>query len=323
LGAATPIDRLRAIGSMRFQSFSEELREITGIDNGYVRCGGIEFLTDDDLYAIDIWENEGIQFEKLSRGALRTYEPAVEETPADAYLLPGCAQVRNPRHLTALIAACERTGVRLFPHSAVGPIHPDPRNERLGRCAMPGEVHADRILVAAGAWSDLVLSQPNEIAVGVHPVRGQIVLLKSPIRPFNRVLMFGKRYLVPRLDGRVLIGSTEEPEARFEKANTVVGVADLLSFATLMVPTLYSAEVEKCWSGLRPATRDGLPFIGRMPGWDNIFVATGHFRSGVQLSISTAQAITELFTEKPTCVPLDSFAVHREPGEWGKGAFRS
>jgi glycine oxidase len=322
-GAAAPIDRLRAIGSMRFPEFSAELRELTGIDNGYLRCGGIEFLTEEDRYALELWEKEGIRFEKLSRAALGTCEPAIEGAPADAYLLPECAQVRNPRHLRALIAACERAGVRLVPHKAVTPILPDPVNARRGRYAIAGEETADRILVAAGAWSDLVLGQPDGAAAGIHPVRGQIVLLKTAARPFTRVLMFGKRYLVPRLDGRILIGSTEEPEALFEKANTAAGVSDLLSFATRMVPALATAEVEKCWSGLRPGTRDGLPFIGRMPGWDNVFVATGHFRAGVQLSIGTAQVISELLTGKPTCIPVDSFAVHRKPGGPGQTAFRS
>jgi glycine oxidase len=149
------------------------------------------------------------------------------------------------------------------------------------------------------------------------------VLLKTPKPVFTRVLMVGKRYLVPRADGHVLIGSTEEPEAGFEKANTAEAVADLLAFAFRLVPALASAELVKCWSGLRPATPDGLPFIGPLPGWQNVFVATGHFRAGVQLSIGTAQAITELFTGRPTCVPLEAFAVDRTPRPGGPAAFRS
>jgi glycine oxidase len=135
--------------------------------------------------------------------------------------------------------------------------------------------------------------------------------------------MLGKRYLVPRDDGHVLVGSTEEPEAGFEKANTAEAVAELLALGTGIVPALASAELVKCWAGLRPGTRDGLPFIGPVPGWDNVFVATGHFRAGVQLSIGTAQAITELFTGQPACVPLDAFALDREPHAGGKPAFRS
>jgi glycine oxidase len=305
-GAATPLDRLRAIGSARFPEFSRELFELTDIDNGYLHCGGIEFLEGDPTQVLELWRNEGIVFEKLTRDSLRVLEPAVEGVLDEPYLLPDCAQVRNPRHLQALIAACRNAGVTLNPHTP----HGDPR-----------ETGAGRVLIAAGAWSADLLARCG--GAGVHPVRGQIVLLKSPKPVFTRVLMVGKRYLVPRADGHILIGSTEEPEAGYEKANTAEAVADLLAFAFRLVPSLASAELVKCWSGLRPATPDGLPYIGPVPGWDNVFVATGHFRAGVQLSLGTAQAITELFTGKPTCVPLEAFAVEREPQTGGTAAFRS
>jgi len=324
-GAATPIDRLRAIGSMRFPGFSDELRERTGIDNGYLRCGGIEFLSEDDKDALDLWENEGIAFERLSRAALRGYEPAIENASGEPFLLPDCGQVRNPRHLSALITACEQVGVRLHPHAEVERIDREPaRADRaLGVLTHDLSGRAGRVLLAAGPWSDTLITPPNQQGPSIHPVRGQIVLLKTPTRLITRVLMVGKQYLVPRLDGRILIGSTEEPEAHFEKANTAEGVAGLLAFATRLVPALRCAELEKCWSGLRPGTRDGLPFIGRVPGWDNVFIAAGHFRAGVQLSIGTAQAITELFTGQPTCVPLDAFALDRKPIAGQKLAFRS
>jgi glycine oxidase len=307
--AATPIDRLRAIGSTRFPAFSDELRDLTGIENGYLRCGGIEFLGVDEVgEVLELWTNEGIPFERMSPSALRSVEPAVANVPAEPYLLPGCAQVRNPRHLRALIAACKQVGVGLHPNSAVESIDP---------------ARAGRILIAAGPWSERLIDAAHQSSPGIHPVRGQIVLLKTPTRLITRVLMFGKQYLVPRADGRVLIGSTEEPEAGFEKANTAAAVSELMGFATRLVPDLAAAELERCWSGLRPGTSDGLPFIGPVTGWDNVFVATGHFRAGVQLSIGTAQAITELFTGKPTCIPLEAFAVGRRQTSIGKTAFRS
>jgi glycine oxidase len=325
LGAGTPIDRLRAIGSMRFPGFSEELRELTGIDNGYLRCGGIEFLDDEVREVLELWTEEGIAFEKLPLAALANYEPAVEDAPGEPYLLPSCAQVRNPRHLQALIAACGRLGVGLHPQAPVELIQPRYENptRALFHVHGRGNLDAGRILIAAGPWTDLLITTDNHRGHGIHPVRGQIVLLKAPMRVIARVLMHGKRYLVPRMDGRILIGSTEEREALFEKANTAEAVADLLTFATRMVPALSSAELERCWSGLRPATPDGLPFIGPVPGWDNVFVATGHFRAGVQLSIGTAQAITEQFTGKATCVPLEAFAVDRKPVMGVRTAFRS
>jgi glycine oxidase len=317
--AATPIDKLRAVGSARFPDFSAELRELTGIDNGYRRCGGIEFLHPADEYALRIWRAEGIAFEQLTRDALARLEPAVGGGPGEPYLLPSCAQVRNPWHLRALVVACERAGVRLRPHEPVR----DWDTHAAAVVLEGGEkVSAGRFLLAAGAWSGRLL-----LALGfvpsVHPVRGQIVLFRTPGRLLTRVLMFGKEYLVPRDDGRILVGSTEEPEAGFEKANTPEAVARLKEFAIGAVPALAAAEVETCWAGLRPGSPDGLPFIGPVPGWENVFVAAGHFRAGVQLSIGTAQVVAELFQGNPTSVPLEAFRLDREPQTDTRPAFRS
>jgi glycine oxidase len=320
LGAAAPIDRLRSIGSARFPDFSRELRELTGLDNGYLRCGGLEFLdVHEAAEVLPLWQTEGIAYEKLTTAALREYEPSVGAIPGDPYLLPDCAQVRNPRHLQALIAACERVGVELCRHNQINEFREAPDRPD----APLGFPPAAKVLIAAGAWSQQFLNRDDPSCPGVHPVRGQIVLLKTPERVLQRVLMLGKRYLVPRMDGHILIGSTEEPDAYFEKANTAGAVADLLELATRTVPALASAELVKCWSGLRPGTPDGLPFIGPVPGCDNVYVATGHFRAGVQLSIGTAQVITELFTGKPTSVPLEAFALNRTPQRGLKSAFRS
>jgi glycine oxidase len=320
--ATKPVDRLRAIGSMWFPGVSAELRGLTGIDNGYLRCGGIEFLDADDADVPEAWAAEGIAFERLTRRQLRTYEPAVESAPGEPYLLPGCAQVRNPRHLRALIAACEHVGVRLRPHTSVESWGRDRNGDCYARLPGQEELKAGRYLITAGAWSETLLERLGK-SPGIHPVRGQIVLLHSPEPVLQRVLMCGKRYLVPRSDGRVLVGSTEEPGALFEKANTAEGVAGLLGFAMELVPLLGLVEVEKCWSGLRPGSPDGLPFIGPVPGWEKVFVAAGHFRAGIQLSIGTGQVIAELFQGKPTSVTLDAFRLDRTPQTGVKPAFRS
>ncbi|MBA4186431.1 MAG: glycine oxidase ThiO [Planctomycetaceae bacterium] len=320
VAAATPIDRLRAIGSMRYPGFSAELRELTGLDNGYLRCGAIEFLEDDPTEILDVWRAEGIVYDRLHRQVREVIAPGLGDVPGEPYYLPDCAQVRNPWHLRALIAACEQMGVELHPHAKIDRVRRTSSGTAMELVGVRTH-EANRVLIAAGPWSEELLRR--HASPGVHPVRGQIVLLKTPDRVFSRVLMLGKRYLVPRIDGHVLVGSTEEPEAGFEKANTAEAVAELIGLAVRTVPALANAELVKCWSGLRPGSPDGSPFIGPVPGWDNVFVATGHFRAGVQLSLGTAQAVTELFTGKPTCVPLEAFAVDRKPHSGGKAAFRS
>ena len=316
--AATPIDKLRGIGSVRFPAFSAELRALTGVENGYRHCGGMEFLTAEDAGVPQVWAAEGIAFERLTLAEARELEP-LGRVDGEPYLLPGFAQVRNPWHLRALVAACLRVGVVLRPHEAVAGWLSEGRQVRGVRLESGESVFAKACLLASGAWSESLL-KPLGCTPHVHPVRGQIALLRGP--SCSRVLMFGKRYLVPRGDGLTLVGSTEEPEAGFEKRCTPEGIGGLAGFARRVL-SITDTTIETSWAGLRPASPDGLPFIGPVPGWENVFVATGHFRAGVQLSIGTAQAVTELLTGKPTCVPLEAFALDRKPGATAMSAFRS
>lgn len=320
--AATPADRLRALGSTGFPAFSAELRDRTGMDNGYLRCGAVEFLHPADEYVLPLWKAEGIAFERLSPDGLKALEPAIGSVAGAAYLLPDCAQVRNPWHLRALIAGCAAAGVRLHPNTAVAALRLAGGTVESLALENGERVVAGRYLVAAGAWSEGFLA-PFGHRPHVHPVRGQIALFR-PARPFiTRVLMLGKEYLVPRADGRVLVGSTEEPEAGFEKVNTPAAVAHLTALAVRAVPALAAAPVEKCWAGLRPGSPDGLPFLGAVPGFDNVFVATGHFRAGVQLSLGTAQVMSELLRGERQKVPLEAFRLDRTPAVEARPAFRS
>lgn len=309
--ASTPADKLRAIGSARFPEFAAELLDRTGIDTGYRRCGGVEYLQPHDEDVLPLWAQEGIPFEPL---------PADGHIPGRPFLLPTCAQVRNPRHLRALIAACGSAGVRLRPHTPAEGWQFDGRRVAGLRLASGEVVAAGRFLLAAGAWSGFFL-EPLGLRPEVHPVRGQIALLRSD--RVSRILMVGKRYIVPRDDGKVLVGSTEEPEAGFEKQTTAAGIAELLRFAARTVPALAGAEVETCWAGLRPGTPDGLPYLGRVPGHDNVLVAAGHARAGVQLSIGTADLVADLILGRPPAVPPEAFALDRKPGAVAKPAFRS
>jgi glycine oxidase len=142
------------------------------------------------------------------------------------------------------------------------------------------------------------------------PVRGQIVLYRCHSPPFQRILNEGSRYLVPRDDGRVLVGSTEE-EVGFDKSTTTEGLAELQRLACELVPALKSANVEHAWAGLRPASFDGFPYIGKIPGLENAFVASGHFRSGLQLSTGTARVMGQLIRGQQPVIDLRAFEVGR------------
>src|SRR5262249_4610943 len=129
---------------------------------------------------------------------------------------------------------------------------------------------AHQFLLAAGPWTESLLSETDH-KLGIRPIRGQIVLFKTSRVGVRPILVQGKRYLVPRTDGRILAGSTEE-DVGFDARPTEEGIAGLLEFAHRLVPSLKEAEVERTWAGLRPGSPDGLPYLGRVPGRENLHI---------------------------------------------------
>ncbi|MBL8797762.1 MAG: glycine oxidase ThiO [Planctomycetia bacterium] len=314
-----PYDLLRAHSAALFPILTAELRERTGIDNGYLRCGGLELGAPDPSLEAP-WRREGIAFEAVADAALQRLEPALAESLWQAYYLPGMAQVRNPRHLKALQAGCARLGVALQPGCGVQGF------ERQGSRVVAvrtdrGSLSAGRYLLAAGAWSEGLL-QALGWQPGIRPVRGQIALLNTGAPLLRRIVMEGKCYLVPRPDGRILVGATEE-DAGFDKRTTVAGIEGLLALARRLVPALADAQLERCWAGFRPGSPDCMPFLGSVPGTDNLYVAAGHFRAGLQLSPATGLLLKELLLGQTLTMPLEAFRLDRGPTAPPGLAFRS
>ena len=141
------------------------------------------------------------------------------------------------------------------------------------------------------------------------------MMLLALARPIvSRIINEGSRYLVPRDDGRLLVGSTEE-DAGFDKSTTAGGMAGLLEFALGLVPDLAAAQIERSWAGLRPSTSDGLPYLGRVPELENAFIAAGHFRAGLQLSTGTAVVLSQLIRGLEPAIDISSFRVDRDASD--------
>jgi glycine oxidase len=305
--AKSPVDLLRARSSEMYPMLSQELRERTGIDNGYVVCGGLEIADGDDDMPVDAWQQEGIEFQEWDAAQLHRQIPHFGPTLAKAYYLPRMAQVRNPRHLKALIAACRLMSVNLQPNCAArGFVRKGDRIAAIETSA--GLLSAGTFLLAAGAWTDPLLKEVG-YQPGVRPIRGQIALLQTETG-WGPILLQGKRYLVPRLDGRVLVGSTEE-DAGFDARPTAGAIRELLAFAVGLVPELADATLERCWAGLRPGSPDGLPFIGNVAGYRNLFIAAGHFRTGIQLSPGTGWLVKQMLRQEATFLPAAAFRIDR------------
>ena len=327
--AIHPYDQLCGLSCELHPEWAAELQSLTGIDTGYRRCGGLYLArTPGEAASLAAWAADqralGIKVENLTATLMAEFEPGIRPPtldprfPTPCIILPDEAQLRNPRHLQALIAACQKSGVEISSDVAAVEIVLDLCDIREVASAA-GPLRAHRYCFTAGAWTGQLLSR-LAVPLAILPIRGQMVLFRSTrnategvpysAAPIRHILTEGSRYIVPRDDGRVLAGSTEE-EVGFDKRTTEEAIGELTAFARELVPALADAPVEQSWAGLRPASFDGLPYLGSLPGLANAYVAAGHFRSGLYLSPATAVVMSELLRGEQPQIDLAPFRVGR------------
>lgn len=311
-----PYEQLRGMGAELHPRWAKELKSLTGIDNGYRRCGGLHLArTPGEAAALAAWatmlREEDLDVEQVAVADLGEIEPQLARgncLPSAALLIPAEAQIRNPWHLQALTAACQQSGVNIAPRVALKSIRVSGSTVAEVETTA-GLLTARQFCIAAGAWTGQLLRQAGRQA-DILPIRGQMVLFRCAAPPISRIINVGSRYLVPREDGHLLAGSTEE-EVGFDKRTTEEAIAELIDFARSLVPELHLATVKQTWAGLRPGSFDGLPYLGPLPGVKNAFIAAGHFRSGLYLSPATAVVMSQLMRGETPQVDLAPFRVGR------------
>lgn len=299
-----PIYHLHERSLAAFPTFCDELRAESGIDPEYDRAGALELLLTDQAVQIARSDIRAAQAQRTADGRMVleylepdqsvALEPIISTDILGAVECRKTAIVRNPRLLQAAYTSCQRAGVNLVEHAPVTELVVV--DDRICGVRTTSQfTEAKSVVLCAGAWSSQ-LHPSLATAMPVHPVRGQMILLKLPERRFTHVISRGKFYLVPRRDGHVLLGSTEEPEAGFVKRCTPQGINKLFESAVRMVPSLTDAPVEAMWSGLRPGTPDDKPYLGSVPGIEGIIAATGHFRAGLTLAPVTAEYVAAILS---------------------------
>lgn len=302
--AAGPFFDLCLRSRAMYRSFAEELNDASGIDVEYKDEGTLfvvlEGEDDKEKTRWAAWQFEaGLPLEHASAEDIRRIEPAVTKSAARAIFLPEEHQVENRRLMDALEVAVKRAGVELIEGVQVTALATE-HGAVTGVVCGAERVNAGAVVVAAGTWSSQLLV-PLGLNVTVTPARGQMIAVRGGTCPITRVLHSSSVYVVPRLDGRVLIGATVE-QAGFQKAVTVSAIRYLLSAAVELVPLIGQFEIVETWSGLRPDTIDHLPILGQS-GIENLLLATGHYRNGILLAPLTADLIADVLVNG------------REPGE--------
>ncbi len=292
--APGPLFSLKCHSRALWPSFAVELREASGIDVGWVACGTL-------MVALDDAEAAALRarLEWQQAAGLR-----VEQRGRSLYL-PDDHQVEPRLVGRALATALARTGVTVRQGEAQRLVHD---RARVSGLIVDGEmVTGGHVVLAGGAWSSRLDGLPP--MPRVQPLRGQLLELAAPPGLVAHVLFGDGGYLVPRADGRIVVGSSEE-EVGFVKEVTPPVLARLRQRAARLVPSLAEAPLVGAWAGLRPSTKDRLPLLGNTP-LDGLHVATGHHRNGILLLPVTAQIVTALVTGVAPTVELSAFSPSR------------
>ena len=306
--------RLGLASLRRYPQWVERLREeVPYIDvefdlNGVMRVAFDEEELADLRVGLRYQDELGMEVIELDAAMVREVEPRLSPKIVGGLLCPEDGQVSNQMFTLALARAAKARGVRIIEGCpALG------FRARGGRVTAvrtsQGDFSCDQVVLAAGPWTR-PLARKLRVDVPTRPVRGQMLALGGMATPVHRVVWGRRGYVLPRANGLVFAGATVE-EVGFRFRTTKRGLAQVRRAATELVPQLRRASEHFSWAGLRPGSPDGLPIMGSLPGWDNVTVATGHFRNGILLAPITGELIAEAVVEGTTNEALAPFSPAR------------
>ncbi len=291
-----PLMRLGLASVSGYPQFVEELSEASGMDPGYLRCGTLLAARDADeaealKRELELRQSLGLTVKRLLGSEARRLEPALAPTLRLALEIPNDHAI-DPRKLSAALArALSAAGGELRLGAPVGGL--TTAHERVAGVTLKDgtEIPAENVVVAAGPWSSSLDGIPEGASIPIHPIKGQILRLHDPSGPglLTRVLRMSGGYVVPRGDGRYVIGATME-ERGFDTTVTAGGAFELLRNAFELLPSVTELVIDELSAGLRPATPDNAPAIG--PGaLGGLHWAVGHYRHGILLTPITAELV--------------------------------
>jgi glycine oxidase ThiO len=280
-----------------YPSWVQKIESISGVEAGYWQCG---------ILAPRHSQTEQSS-EWLDAPTIHAQQSGLSESIVGGYWYPADGQVDNRALIRSLFGASQSLGIRFLDGVTVKTIHRS--QERVTHLeTSQGEMSAPHYILATGAWSQELLS------IEVVPRKGQMLSVLVPPEqratlPLQQVLFGEEVYIVPRRDGKIIIGATSE-DVGFATQNTPQGIQQLLNAATRLFPLLQDFPIHETWWGFRPATPDELPILGAS-AYENLTLATGHYRNGILLTPITAKLIADLVWQQKVDGLLSAMSCKR------------
>jgi glycine oxidase len=300
-----------------YPDFAGEIHAETGVDIELDRNGTLYLaFTEKDVREISRryeWQKRaGLRVEHLSARETLQAEPFVTPDVRESLFFPNDWQVENRRLLQGLRKYAELNQIEIVENAEIVNLLIE-NNRIIGAETVDEKFFAATVVLATGAWTALIKSE-NVVLPDVKPIRGQMISYQTAKRLFNKVIYSPRGYIVPRADGRILIGATVE-DVGFDKSVTDAGTNFLRETSLEISPSLGNLEIHEKWAGLRPAAADGLPILGAFSEVENLFIATAHYRNGILLAPLTAKIIAEKIVENKNSDYLKIFSPQRFQAE--------
>jgi len=305
------VTKLALWGQKHYPQLLNDIKTETDIDPEYTQSGLLYLDIEDELDKASAWaKHYGYTLEELQGNKLNAIEPALNPSNSQGWFTASIGQVRNPRLVRAGKKMLElQDNINLQQNTRMTDLL-FKNNQLIGIQTERGKFYADQVVIAGGAWSAKLLDGIIDVP-RIAPVKGQMIVFKAPENLVKRIVLSKGRYVIPRLDGRVVLGSTLEFKD-FDKTTNEQTLQELKQEAIRIIPELADYPVEKQWAGLRPGSIDGIPYIGEHPQVKNLFINAGHFRNGIVIGYASCELLKNIILQEQPIIPPTPYQLNQD-----------
>lgn len=290
-----------------YPNLALQLKSDTSLDPEWNPCGLLITKNPDIATALDWCNKHNILFENANMDFFN----GINTIPDNPLWLPEIAQARNPRLLKSLKQDIINKNIKLIENCELTAVKLD-NNEITSIKTSSGQFTVNQLVISTGAWTGQIFekffSSSSINLPKIAPVKGQMILFDARQEILNTMVLDGDQYLIPRLNGKILAGSTVELDD-FNKRTTIQTHTQLKNFALDLLPALKNRPVINHWAGLRPGTENGIPYIDIHPDIQNLSINAGHFRNGLAMGPASAQLLVDLVLKRPTAIAAEPYQL--------------
>ena len=281
-----------------YPTLTADLKQSTGIDPEWSPCG-LYISRNPDIEKAVAWCTEyQVDYQKSTPPNLEI----LNTNPFNPLWLPHVAHARNPRLLKSVRRDVLDKGIKLIEHCDLHQISIE-KNRVMSITTSQGKKAIGHVIVTTGAWTQTLFEHffPGFTAPEIKPVKGQMLLYEAEQNTLPSMVLEDDQYLIPRLDGKILAGSSVE-QSGFDKSTSEQTYKRLKSFAEKLHPALKNMPIINHWAGLRPGTESGIPYICQHPDIENLSINAGHFRNGLVMAPASARLMVDLILDRKTSI---------------------